>query len=109
MYFVRSTALSEAAKPYTLIQLDISATGVNCLPVENVKLNTAVRSILKELKFTIGQKLTFRKEFRALLIGLVRKMQERSPLSFALVRSAAYLNPFDMACKKKNVLKSLVV
>ena len=99
-YFIRSAVLSVAATPYTLINLDVSATGDNCLPVDNIKLTTAVKSILKEMKCTAGQKHTFLMDYRDFLIGLVEKMQERSPLSYAVVRSSSSLNPVKMASEE---------
>ena len=99
-YFIRSSVVAEAATPYKLIGLDVSATSENCLPVNDLKLTTAVKSILKELKCTGGQKHTFLKDYRNFLIGLVEKMQEQSPLSYALVRSSSSLNPVKMASEE---------
>ena len=37
------------------------------------------------------------KQYRDLLIGMVQKLQERSPLRYLIVRSAAAFDPDEMA------------
>ena len=52
--------------------------------------------MLKKIKLICDQKNTFCKEYRNFLIGIVEKMQERSPLHSSVARNAASFNPVLM-------------
>ena len=58
--------------------------------------------MLKKLTLSADAKLSFLKQFRDLLIGMVQKLQERSPLKYCLVRSAAAFDPIVMVESKSN-------
>ena len=94
--FITKQTLVDTPTPYMLCKLDVSVQGGNCLPVSDIKLTTAAKSMLKKLKLTGDQKSTFVKEYRNFLIGMVEKIQERTPLKYPIVRAAASLNPLLM-------------
>ncbi len=98
-YFITKSALEKASTPYKLCKIDVTVKGNNCLPISEIKLPTAVKSMLKKLKLSADQKQSFIKEFRNLLIGMIVKIQERTPLKYPLVRGAASLSPVRMVTK----------
>ena len=98
--FITKQTLIDTSTPYMLCKLDVSVKGGNCLPVSEIKLTTAAKSMLKKLKLTGDQKSVFIKEYRNLLIGMVEKIQERTPLKYPIVRAAASLNPLRMLRKE---------
>ena len=95
-FFISKSALDKASTQTTLLKLDVTVEGGLCVPISDVKLPTASKSKLKRLKLNSQQKDIFLKEYRRFLIGMTVKLQERSPLNFAVVRAAASLDPVKM-------------
>ena len=96
-YFVIGDVLDKAATPHSLIKLNVSLEGGNCKNINNLKLPTATKSLLRKLNPKAEFKTKFLKESKSFLIGTVQKLQERSPLKYSLVRHAASFNPYTMA------------
>ena len=96
-YFVIGDVLDKAATPHSLIKLNVSLEGGNCKNINNLKLPTATKSLLRKLNPKAEFKTKFLKECKSFLIGTVQKLQERSPLKYSLARHAASFNPYTMA------------
>ena len=96
-YFISKTVLKGAVTKLSLVKLDVSVEGGKCLLPGEVRMPTASKSMLKKLALSADAKASFMKEYRNLLIGMVQKLQERSPLKYAIVRCAASFDPVKMA------------
>ena len=95
-YFISKTILKEVVTKLSLVKLDVSVEGGKCLLPGDMKLPTASNSMLKKLALSVDAKASFMKQYRNFLIGMVQKLQERSPLKYALVRCAASFDPMMM-------------
>ena len=96
-YFVIGDVLDKTATPHTLIKLNVSLEGGNCKKINNLKLPSATKSLLRKLNPKAEFKTKFLKEGKSFSIGTVQKLQERSPLKYSLARHAASFNPYTMA------------
>ena len=82
--------VKEADTPYKLIKINLEDKAKH-KPLSHVKLPTSVVGML-----ATEQKEATNKKFM-LLKKMVEKMEERSPLKYALVRNASSLSPLNMA------------
>ena len=101
-YFISPSTLQAADTRLKLVKVDVSVEGGKCLRPAEIKLPTASKAMLKKLTLSADAKLSFLKQFRDLLIGMVQKLQERSPFKYCLVRSAAAFDPILMVESKSN-------
>ena len=101
-YFISPSTLQAADTKLKLVKVDVSVEGGKCLRLAEIKFPTESKAMLKKLTVSADAKLTFLKQFRDLPIGMVQKLQERSPLKYALVRSAAAFDPIVMVESESN-------
>ena len=57
---------------------------VNLVHHELVKLPTATKALLKSLALTVDKKRQFLKECKAILVALIKKLQEKYPLNYLI-------------------------
>ena len=83
----------------------------NMLPLKDMNLGYATEALLRELQnkgtVTAKQLRKFREETRIVVMATLKKLIERSPLSFSFVRLVALFNPATMSqeSSKKSNLK----
>lgn len=65
----------------------------NLVPAKNVDIGIATNSMIKKSKATDHEILLFRKECTKFLISCVLKLQERSPLNYALTKAVSCFDP----------------
>ena len=98
--FVLKEVLKEASTVYKLIKIDINDQNI-LLPPSSLKLPTATEGSLKSEKITMSEKLQFKKDCTKFLQSMVRKLQERSPLKYLIVRCMSCLSPENIVNKKE--------
>jgi hypothetical protein len=98
--FIKKEILENADTPLKLIKLEVSKRE-NQRDVELVDLGTATKDILR--KFTGGdnKKRLFKKQCVLMLAAILEKIQERSPLKYAIVRYASCISPSKMVRQKR--------
>lgn len=82
-----------------LVKFDLSKSA-NLVHHELVKLPTATKSLLKSSTMSTDKKRCFMKECKAIVVSLVTKLQERSPLNYLICRNASSLLPSRMINQK---------
>ena len=98
--FVKREVTERAATPYKLLRIDVEDKE-NHLPVESVDLGTATKAVLKHIKETQqGAKAKFKKECVVMLTLILKKLQERCPLKYPIVRNSACISPTEMLRSK---------
>lgn len=103
--FMPSRIVKNASTPYQLIKLDVSSKD-NQLPISSVKLTTATESFLTASGVKDSNKLQFRKECVILLVKMIEKLQERSPMKYQIVRCMTSLVPKNLVSNEEEcVLK----
>ena len=98
--FVKEEVLEEANIAYKLIKLDVSKKE-NLSAPQLVDCGTATKHFLKSNNLLADQKLQFKKSCVAMLVSIVQKLQEKSPLNYAIVRNSRSLSPIVMSTEPK--------
>lgn len=92
-------------KSFKLIKFDLSKSE-NLLHPQLIQLPTATKSLLKASTLTNEKKKIFMKECKAVVIELLDKLQERSPLNYLICRNASSLLPSEIVKDKIKSIKS---
>ncbi|XP_022241883.1 uncharacterized protein LOC111085825 [Limulus polyphemus] len=96
---------STLTSPYKIMQVDISSEAIQ-LPLTKVYIGFYTEKKLKDLKAKniISERriLEFRVQAKQFLAAMTRKLIDRCPLKYALVRNMECLNPKSMAKDKEN-------
>ena len=74
-FFISKSALDKASTPSSLLKLDVTVKDGLCLPVGDIKLTTASKSMLRKLKLSSEKKHTFLNQYRNFFIGMTVKLQ----------------------------------
>ena len=98
--FVKEEVLEKANTAYRLIKLDVSKNE-NLLAPQLVDCGTATKHFLKSNNLLADQKLQFKKSCVAMLVSIVQKLQEKSPLNYAIVRNSRFLSAIVMSTECK--------
>lgn len=112
--FVKPELLDAADTTNKLSRLDVEDKENHVSP-KKVEIGLAAEAQLKDIKASEKQVFEFRNQCKQFLIGLLKKMLEKSPLKSSLVRFLSCLDPRVMVRDKnrcllnmKNVLKYFV-
>ena len=98
--FVKKEVLEEANTAYKLIKLDVSKKE-NLSAPQLIDCGTATKHFLKSNNFPADQKLQFKKSCVAMLVSIVQKLQEKSPLNYAIFRNSRSLSLIVMSTELK--------
>ena len=98
--FVKEEVLDQANTAYKLIKLDVSKKE-NLSAPQLVDCGTATKHFLKSNNLPADQKLQFKKSCVAMLVSIVQKLQEKSPLNYAIVRNSRFLSAIVMSTECK--------
>ena len=94
--------LLKATNLYQLVQIDLSDKSIRKSAADiDIGLAANVKVEESNLNPTDPKVLAFKREAGNFLAALLSHLLEKSPLKYALVRSAASLNPLNMANKAK--------
>lgn len=92
MRFIKPEKIREANTSQKLINLDLHLFE-NLAKVEKIDVGFGAKNILRQIKSSEKDKLAFRIEFRTLLITMINKLKEKSPLKCHLARGLTALDP----------------
>ena len=83
-----------------LAKLDVSNIA-NQIPSDTIRLPTATKALLKSTAGDVNKKHRFKKECVAMLVAIMQKLQEKSPLKHLPVCCASCLDMHRMSCNKE--------
>ena len=98
LFFVPKHVLKTANSPLKLQQIDVQKSE-NIVGVSQIKLSTGAASVLEKVPSKLHDGL--KKGFLKFLQVMIKKIQEKSPVKYKLVRNAACLNPVVLKHYKK--------
>ena len=101
---VQRSMVEEASGPRSLLAIEMNKDTL--LPILSIKLPTWSLSTLNAAKPDGLQKKNLLKDCGSAIQSILKKLREKSPLNFNLVRNAAYLVPLNIFQKKKNMSAS---
>lgn len=90
--FVKKSILDSADNVTKLMKIDLSSKDITCAHKE-VDIGVAATKALSQVKLSDLERMTFNKECMTFLSTLVRKIVERSPLKYPVVRAISCLVP----------------
>ena len=97
---VKSDVLDEANTSLKLIKIDLTKAE-NLLPCELIKLPTAAKDLLKSSLLKNDKKRLFKNDCKAMIIGMLQKIQDKCPLKYAVGRFAFSISPSQMVGHKE--------
>ena len=98
---LRSQEVDEAITPLQLIKIDLEKN-THFLPLDALKLPTATKAMLQPLKGT--NKREIQMACVNMIKGVISKLQERSPLSYLLIRCLSCLIPSNMVTGREECI-----
>ena len=103
---VKREIITSANTAYKISKIDV-AVADNQIPVDSIDLGTALKEMLASLPSRPEKKREFKAECcQKIIIKMIQKLQERSPLQYTIVRSAASLDPGAMVeCKEQSIVR----
>lgn len=108
MKVINADKLKAAFSAKQLLDIDLSQSE-NLLHSKKIDIGFAARKFLMEAKVDDKDATNFRLQCRELLIAIIEKLKERSPLKYLLVRGISALDPFIIAYKPKNGIQRIEV
>ena len=100
-FFIQSEVLKKANSAYLLSKVDANESSGNWRLKADMKLTISCAVALKKVPSNLHPGL--KNSWVKLLEAMVLKIQERSPISFKLIRVACALDPVRMASDSENV------
>ena len=97
---VQRSIVEEASGPRSLLAIEMNKDTL--LPILSIKLPTSSLSTLNATKPDGRQKKNLLKDCSFVIQSILKKLKEKSPLNFNLVRNAACLVPLNII-QKKNI------
>ena len=97
---VQRSIVEEASRPRSLLAIEMNKDTL--LPILSIKLPTSSLSTLNAAKPYGLQKKNLLKDCSSVIQSILKKLKEKSPLNFNLVRNAACL-VFLNIIQKKNI------
>ena len=98
---VKPDVLAKADTGLKLAKLDLSKAE-NLIATELIKLPTATKSLLSTSNLPNDhRKRDFKRSCKDMLVKMISKLQERSPLKYGIARYASALSPQVMVSKKE--------
>ena len=77
----------------------------NLLDTHQMDIGATTQTSLKDLQITSGKKQAFRADCRVVVINIILKLVEKTPMQYSFVRSSTCLAPKNIANNKKFVSK----
>ncbi|XP_070378833.1 uncharacterized protein [Dermacentor albipictus] len=103
--FLKCSVLSSAKGATGLLMVDIESTE-NHTPLEKVDVGHAAEQTVRKTKASQKDVFQFRMECKRFFISVTKKVLERSPLRFPIVRNLSSLDPRQMCTKPDECLAS---
>ncbi|XP_029845476.2 uncharacterized protein LOC115328421 [Ixodes scapularis] len=96
--FLKCSVLSASKGLTGLLRVDIENPD-NHTPIEKVDIGHTAEQIVKKVKASLKDVFQFRMECKQFLIAVTKKVLERSPLKFPVVRGLSSLDPRQMCSR----------
>ena len=93
--FLQRQVIEEATTSYKLLKIDLGKRE-SMVDLQNVDLGTAANSALNKSKVKDDLKMKFREDCVKILVKLIEKLKERSPLSYGVVCNPVCFLPREM-------------
>lgn len=106
MRFVKSEKIIEASTFQRLINLDLQDS-TNLVSIEKVDVGFAAKVLMKKAQCSEKEKLLFKNEFKNLLITMVEKLRQKSPLKSHLARGLTAFDPNLILLKPSLAIKRI--
>ena len=97
---LKSDVLDEANTSLKLIKIDLTKAE-NLLPCELIKLPTATKDLLKTSLLKNDKKQLFKNDYKAMIIAMLQKIQDKCPLKYAVAHFASSISPSEMVGHKE--------
>ena len=94
--FIKKEVLSAASSSDKVVKVDVTKND-NHLPYKKIDIGFLAERAVASSGSLERQILEYRMECKAFLIAVVKKMLDKSPLTYSLARNMACLNPRNMA------------
>ncbi|XP_077484977.1 uncharacterized protein LOC144095035 [Amblyomma americanum] len=104
--FIKCSTLSSATGITGMLQIDIEDPK-NHTPLEKVDVGHTVEQILKKCNASAKDIFQFKMECKQFLVAVTKKVLEKSPLRFTVVRGLSSLDPRQMCCRPNECLAGL--
>ena len=108
LIFISKEVVDKCKWAYQLCNIDLNDKKI-FLTNESIKLPTATSSALRQLNVTSDVKYIFRKECSEILVSLLKKLLERSPLASKLCRAFACFSPLNMVQLRERCIAKFAV
>jgi hypothetical protein len=89
---VRTSKLNEATTAQKVMNLDLKDSDT-LLPIEKVDIGYSAKHIMKKLKCSDKEKYMLKKDFSKIVISVIEKLKEKSPLKSNLARGLTCFDP----------------
>ena len=104
-FFMPKAILQKLTSSYLVHKVDVEDKN-NLVLDADIKLTTAAAAeLIKNVPKNLHCGL--KKSFRTMLQALIKKIQERSPVNYKLVRQSACLNPVNLAVLNQEALQNM--
>ena len=97
---IKRKVLKDAKTPYSLMKIDLDKEE-NRRADDDIELGTALKEMLSSPSVRPERKREFKRQCKLTIISVLKKLNERSPLNFAIVRNASSLMPQQMIKDKE--------
>lgn len=101
--FVKCSVLSASTGVVGMLKMDVADPN-NHVSSEKVDIGHAAEQVLKAAKVSAKDIFAFRMECKQFLVSTTKKILEKSPLTYHLVRNLSSLDPRQMASKPDDCL-----
>ncbi|KAL3216920.1 hypothetical protein MRX96_032708 [Rhipicephalus microplus] len=101
--FVKCSVLSASTGVVGMLKMDVADPN-NHVSSEKVDIGHAAEQVLKAAKVSAKDVFAFRMECKQFLVSTTKKILEKSPLTYHLVRNLSSLDPRQMASKPDDCL-----
>ena len=98
----RRKALEKADTPLKRLKLKWLCDESNHLEDGLIDVGAATKDLLQKVEVSFERKRKFKGECKKIVVDLLIKIREKSPLNYCLVRNAASLNPINMIKESEN-------
>ena len=92
---LKPDVVKKANSAYLLTTVDVAISD-NQLELYQMKFGTALKQMMVSLNSRPEKKRAFQQECKQIVVVLLQKLQEKSPLKYAVVRNASSLSPKNM-------------
>ena len=103
---LNTSALDKIKQPRDCLKIDLKKED-NFKTVRKIDIGTSATSAMRETNTSELERYSIRKAVKTMIVAIVDKMLERSPIMYTLVRNMAFLNPVNMIKRRDEASQML--